>query len=439
MRWLPLIAALALALLVGRWVISDFVGTALVAYGDSEESWEAAISFAPAKAEVLAARGRYLLYRVWPVRVAEAIGDLQRAVQASPRDYRFWLELGRAYESSGELLRAELALRRATELAPRHFEPRWVLANFRLRAGQPDQTLADFKAAIVLSGGSSLKPDRDVVFNVYQALARAVGKHLETLRRVTPDDSVSQTYLAAYLADHLSLDAALDLWQRLSSEDPDSYRSLCFQLLTLTQAAGRFQEGREVWRRFVALEGEAAPESEEENNLITNPGFERAPLSERYIWLAAPPLGFDWVMRPHAEVRARRSTSHPHTGAYALHLTFATPMRSEFQEITQLIAVEPSQAYRLSYFVKTERLPATAPYVELTDARQPGLFALRSTVPSGTTDWREMRLEFTLPPSTRGLRLAIRSPQLLELSLTHPGELWFDDFRLERTDFLTTR
>ncbi len=439
MRWLPSIAGLALALLVGRWIIFDFVGTALVAYGETEESRHAAISFAPAKAEVLAARGRYLLYRAGPVRVDEAISDLQRAVRASPRDYRFWLELGRAYESNGELPRAELSLRRATELAPRHFEPRWVLANFRLRAGQTEQAFADFKAAILLSGGSSLKPNRDVVFNVYGALAHAVGKDPEVLRRVTPDDSVSQSYLVAYLADHLSLDAALDLWQRLPDEDPDSYRSLCFQLLKLAQGAGRFQEEREVWRRFVALEGETGAESEGDGNLITNPGFERAPLSERYIWLAAPPLGFDWVLRPHAEVRARRSNSQSHRGAYALHLTFATPMRSEFQEITQLIAVEPSHAYRLSYFVKTERMPSTAPYVELTDAAQPGLFALRSTIPSGTTDWCEMRLEFTLPPSTRGLRLVIRSPQLLELSTTHPGELWLDDFRLERTDFLTTR
>jgi hypothetical protein len=217
----------------------------------------------------------------------------------------------------------------------------------------------------------------------------------------------------------------------LPERDLLTYRSLIFQLLHVGQTAGRFDDEREVWRRLESLEGLA--ESGNNRNLITNHGLERAPMSERYRLLADPPTGFDWVIRPHREVRARRDNASSHSGAYALHLTFAAPMRSEFREVTQLIAVEPLTAYRLSYFVKTERLPA-APFIELVDAARPELFALRSIVPGGTNDWREVTLNFTTPPGTRGLRLAICSPVLMEFNSANVGELWFDDFKLEKAE-----
>ena len=430
-RALLLIAVLALAVWVGKFVVYNFVGAALIAYGQTEESRDAAVSFAPTHAEVLAARGRFQLYRVTPPRATEAIDDLKRAVVASPRDYRFWLELGRAYESNGEQARAEQAFQRATELAPKYFEPRWTLANFRLRAGQVEPALGDFKLAMMLSGGSAQRPDQMAALNAYDTVARGAGNDFDVLRRVAPDDSVSQTYLASYLANH-SLDAALNLWRRLPSDEPETYRSLLFQLLDLTQRAGRFDDEREVWRRLLKLEG--AGGVNDDGNLMTNPGFEQAPWGEKYPLLSDPPTGFDWTLRPHPEVRARRDGSDHHTGAYALHLTFAASMRSEFHEVSQLISVEPSRSYRLRYFVKTALMPSSAAFIEISDAAQPGRFIRRSVVPGGTSDWQEVALDFTTPAATHALRLTIRSPQLVEFSSSQVGELWLDDFRLEKAE-----
>ena len=431
-RWLLLIAVIALASWVGKFVVYNFVGTALAAYGRDEMSREAAVAYAPAKAEVYAALARYRLFRAEPGRAAAAVEDLRKAVAASPRDYRYWLALGRAYESGGEPERAEASLQRATELAPGYFEPRWALANSRLRAGRVEPALADFRLALALSGGSAPKPDYATVINAYAAVAEATGGGPEALERAAPTDAVSRAYLAGHLAERGARDAALDLWRRLPADDPESYRSLAFQLLHVTQTEGRFEDEREVWRRLLDLEGIAADAAEGGGNLITNPGFERAPLGDRYPLLDSPPTGFDWVVQPHPEVRARRDGSITRGGAAALRLTFAVPMRTIFQEVSQLVAVEPSRRYRLSFWAKTARLPEAAPFVELRDARRPDALSLRAPVPSGTTGWGEVILYFTTPPETRALRLVVRSPQLMEVNSTNVGEVWLDDFRLEQ-------
>jgi hypothetical protein len=170
---------------------------------------------------------------------------------------------------------------------------------------------------------------------------------------------------------------------------------------------------------------------------MLNAGFERAPLNERFTELADPPAGFDWIIGRHAEVRVRRTEMEKHGGNYSLHLTLAASMQSEFQNVTQFIPVEPSQSYRLSFFLKTKNIssaPGGAPLVEIADAMQPAIFALPSIVPAGTSDWSERAIVFTTPAETRGLRLIIRCPQLRAIDLTKIAEVWFDDFKLEKAE-----
>lgn len=435
LKRLPLlIIVVALAIWLGSFIIKNFLGVSLIAYGLADgledASRDAAVRFASGNPEVLAARGRYLLYRADPPRFAEATGDLERAVQVSPRDYRFRLELAKAYESDGDAARAEATLQTAVELAPKYFETRWALANLRLRLGQTEAALDDLRAAIELSGGSSPRPDYNATFNAFNVAAGAVGVNLEALRRVAPSDNVSQAYLAGFLASRDALDQSLQMWRGMSADDPDSSRSLIFQLLHELQVKGRFTEEKEVWDRLMSLEGRKANASD---NLMSNSGFEEPPLAETYALLVEPPTGFDWVLRRHTEVRAQRQNEEKHTGTYALQLTFAASMRSEFREISQLIAVEPARTYRLSYFVKTKNISTeTPPLIEISDARPQGIFIARSVAPSGTNDWVEQSVTLTTHAGTQGLRLTVRSPQLTTIDRSRIAEVWLDDFKLRK-------
>lgn len=68
--------------------------------------------------------------------MADAVREYQLAVTLSPNDYRYWMELGRALEASGDRESGEKALRRAVDLAPAYSHPRWHFGNLLLREGR---------------------------------------------------------------------------------------------------------------------------------------------------------------------------------------------------------------------------------------------------------------------------------------------------------------
>jgi tetratricopeptide (TPR) repeat protein len=52
-----------------------------------------------------------------PEQLQSALGEYERAVSLSPRDFRLWVDLGRAREQTGDLEGSEKALRRGVALA----------------------------------------------------------------------------------------------------------------------------------------------------------------------------------------------------------------------------------------------------------------------------------------------------------------------------------
>jgi tetratricopeptide (TPR) repeat protein len=452
LKRLPLlIAVLALAVWLGNSIVKNFLATSLIVYGEDAGSRDQAVAYAPSNPAVVAARGKYWLYRADPPRPAEAISELQRAAALSPRDYRFWLELGRAYENTGEENRAETALRRAVALAPRYFETRWALANLLLRAGKTDDAVIEFRQALVYSGKSIIdrsrkegigefdpvipvKPDYRAAMSALNAVAGASGAKPDALERVAPSDGESQAFLAEFLASHGEPERALETWRRATASEENFYPDSAIRLMREFQSNGRLAEAKRVWgdiERAAGMNGLSNPESD----LLLNEGFERAPLSERFPELAASGAGFDWIIARHPEVRARRTDLEKHGGGYSLYLGFAAAMNSEFGHVSQLVAVEPLQSYRLRYFVKMRNVPAepnAAPFVEIADAAQPDSFAIRSILPGGDSGWQEQSIGFTVPAETRGLRLRIRNPQLARIDLARITEVWFDDFKLEK-------
>jgi hypothetical protein len=434
LKRLPLlIAAAALAIWPGNFIVKNFLAVSLIAYDETRASRDLAAAYAPGNPLVAAARGKFLLYRAEPALPREAIGELRRAVTASPRDYRFWLELGRAYENTGDAGSAGTAYERAVELAPRYFDARWAFANFHLRTGQNERALNDFRKAIALSGRDPTLPDRKATLNIYNAIAGTLGANLDAMRRVASPSAAAEAYLVDFFAaadsPNASPDTALELWRQLRRSDSEPYRKACFSLLRVLQTIGRFAGAREVWD---GIESFAGAGEAGRDNLMVNAGFERTPLSERFEELAGSQTGFDWIVMRHGEVRARRTGFEKHGGAHSLHITIAASMRSEFQEVWQIAAVEPLQSYRLSYFVKTKNVPSDAPFIEITDAANPGGFALRSVAPSGTANWRQQAIAFTIPVDTAGLRLTVRIPRLSPADLSQIAEIWFDDFTLEK-------
>ena len=425
-----LLISILLAFLAGRFIIRDFLAGSLIEYGEDQASRDQAVVYAPGSPEVVAARGKYLFYRAEPPQPEAGLVALRQAVLLSPHDYRFWLELGKAYENAGQSAAADRALERAVSLAPRYFETQWTWANYQMRAGQTDRALESFHRALLLSEGQEGKTNGRAALNVYDVVAQALGLNLAALRQVAPEDATAQAYLAYYLATHQALDPALEIFRKLPAENVPAYLDLIYQLLADSQRTGRYAEAGEAWDRLRRLSGEAAPEA---GNMIENGGFERAPLSDRYPQLLASSLGFDWLVQRHPEVAVRRDDDRPHGGNRSLHLHFSMRMQSPFEQVSQLARVEPGASYRLRFFVRARNLPEDAPWIEIRDAQRPEAFSLRATLPRDAAEWREVSLGFSTLPETRAISIVLRAPQYRDLNALNKIDLWLDDFEAQRS------
>ena len=73
----------------------------------------------------------------------KSIGLFEKVVQRSPYDFRWWIELGRAYEQAERPESAERAFARAVELAPNYTYPHWQFGNFYLRQNRSEEAVSE--------------------------------------------------------------------------------------------------------------------------------------------------------------------------------------------------------------------------------------------------------------------------------------------------------
>jgi len=80
----------------------------------------------------------------------DAAGILLAATRQHPRDYALWLGLGNALTDHARTLTpaARLAFARSAELAPTSPAPAYFLGLAKLRSGDPDGALADWKKVL---------------------------------------------------------------------------------------------------------------------------------------------------------------------------------------------------------------------------------------------------------------------------------------------------
>ena len=80
----------------------------------------------------------------------DAVGILQAATRQHPRDYALWLGLGNALTDHAQGLTpaARLAFARSAELAPTSPAPGYFLGLAKLRSGDPEGALADWKTLL---------------------------------------------------------------------------------------------------------------------------------------------------------------------------------------------------------------------------------------------------------------------------------------------------
>lgn len=397
-----------------RWYLANTIAENLSLDGRALEIGRLAATWAPSDPLTHWRLGELVQKKLPPSQLPEAISEYEKAVSLSPNDYRFWMTLGSALEQSGETGRAEIALRRATQLAPSYSYPRWYLGNLLLRTGRYDESFEELRRA------SEADPElRAQLFNlaweVYSndlgAMTQAIGASAE-----------ARAQFSLYLLGRQRFEEGVVVWKGLKETEKRANRDTGESMIASLAAAKRHHQAADV-------SNDLAPSSAYnvvEGKFIDG-GFEIDLIRQ-------PAAVFGWQVKSAQQAQIGIDSSQSHTGSRSLRIVFQVRSRLESLQVSQLVSVTPATQYDFECYVKTHGLQSLAtPIVEVVDAMDGSVIATSRPAADGNSDWQRVGVKFKTGAKTEAVTVRINRASCGEEPVCPIfGTVWYDDFSLQR-------
>jgi len=416
LRWLLIIPAL-LAVTGATFAVRWYVGNTVAEYtstpdDDGIEMARLAVRWAPANA-VTHWRLGSLQERFSMSNLAAAVGEYRTAVEVGPYDFRYWLELGRALEASGDSQNAESALRRAVELAPSYSHPHWQYGNLLLRQGRIDEAFAHLSRAA--------ESDLRMQAPVFALASQVFGDDQAALARALPSPAL-RIQFALSLIQAGKPDAAIAIARSTTAADRKSETAATDELVKAFINGHHYHAALSLLRDSrTDTSSLAAPEQ------IWNGGFE-TPL------IAGDTNTFHWAITSQSQTPIEIDNGQAHSGKGSLRIIFKSSAKLDTIPISQIVIVEPDTQYKIQFYVRTEGLiSAGTPLVAVKDLAGQ-LLASSSPIAGGSHDWQVVTLTFKSRPKEEGIQISFARASCGEKDLICPifGTVWYDDFTLQR-------
>ena len=407
-----LAAALSLAWFGVRWQIGNMLGELTSpTQDDSMEIAEAAIDLAPRDPlprSLLATKQKEDFSQE---SIEASIRNFEETVRRSPWDFRWWIELGRAYEQAERPVEAELAFKRAVALAPAYTFPQWQIGNFYLRQDRSDEAFP----YLTRTTEKSLIYREQVFALAWDYFDKDPAK-VEQLAANTPDVRIT---LAHFYAQRGAAEDALRVWNSVSEEDRARYPQILKNITQYLYTKRFFRQTIEL-----ARQSEIDPDAREET--VTNAGFEKFigdPEATLFGWrINRSDSALEIVTDPGTRIEGQRS----------LKLLFKGYSKPELYNVTQLVAVEPRARYRLTFMIRVDKLRTGGePLLEVVDSKNDVSLVRSAPFPLGSHDWQRWDLEFLVPETCDGITIRTTRDSCGE-NCPITGAVWYDDFKLER-------
>lgn len=336
------------------------------------------------------------------------LNDFRQAVRLSPFDYRWWIELGRAYEQSEKAEAAERAYLKAIEVAPAYTYPRWQLGNFYLRQNRSDQAFTELKIA-----AQKNRVYRQQVFSLVWDFYERDAARLEQIAGDSPD---VRTGLVQFYATKGRAEDSLRLWNTLSDEEKKENQ-------TTGKIVGQALFDKGFYRSAIEFVSQLGIEPKAKPETVQNGGFEDAISYTDYIY-------FGWQISPTEKMEVSRDAAQKREGAHSLRVAFNGFSNPQLSNIQQTVVTDPGANYVLSFWLKTENLKsAGTPVLDIVDRRDNKILAASKPFPIGTNDWQEIKIEFTAPADSQAVYLRTARVFCGD-ACPVVGAFWYDDFKL---------
>lgn len=409
---LTIILAIAGGYFGVRWQLGQALAESFVPGAENSlQTAIAAISLAPRNSFTHSISAKVQQGRTLADITTKARQDNENAVRFSPNDYRYWLDLGRAREQSGERESGEAALRRSVALAPNYAYPRWLLGNLLLRADKRDEAMNEFKR--VAATHSTLRQQ------VFYLVWETSGGDAEQLKQMFGDTPQVRAALAVFYAGKNLPAESVKMWQSLSAEEKAEHREAGKNALRANYEKLNFHAAT-VFARDLEIE-------DAEIGKVTNGGFE----SE--IGKSSDAI-FGWHVDQIKGVEISLDLRDPREGKRSLRMTFSGYAEPTLNAMPQFIAVQPNAKYRLNFAVKTAELKsAGTPILEVADVKTLKTLAACHPFPTGSNGWQNVSIDFATPADAQAV-LIRTTRAFCGAGCPIVGSVWYDDFKLERLE-----
>ncbi|MCM3874400.1 MAG: hypothetical protein ND895_27230 [Pyrinomonadaceae bacterium] len=383
-----------------RSLVNDSLSTGSVAAASE------AVRLSPHDPEAYAARAVSLTKRE---ELGLALEDLRRSIALRPLDYRLWAELGTGLDRMGETKVALAALAEARTLAPFYAEPHWNTAQLLQKLSQRDEAFKEFRSATLTEPRLFTKVI-EIAWEAYSGNCEAVQRAVDPR---TPQETLA---VAHFFVRNGKATEALSLIRLVNRLRYPERRQFVIEFLE----AKKFTEAHELWVGM--RQGDSGVPIA---GSVDDGGFETGRLSDE--------PGFSWRVNEIRGTKLSMDQGIHREGARSLRIDWhGTPDTSE-EVVSQLVLVEPNTRYQLNLVTRAQELVTSgAPVVTVTDASQSDSqrLAQSSTLPLGTSDWQNIRADFTTTNATRAVRIGIQRQRCQEQPCPIFGVLWLDDFAL---------
>ena len=354
--------------------------------------------------------GRFYQYNSEAPDLRSAIKSYNESIKLSPLQGGCWLDLSKAYQTSGLLKDANMAMERTIRLTSKNPVAIWEAGIFFLINGNTEMAIRTFREFILL------KPDKQE--DVYDMVWKLpLDSHYIYANLVPPSYPYYRRYLL-YLMSTDKLQEAKDLWKNmegLAIEDALFIRYIDFLI-----SGHLYDDAEKVWKDFISLR--LKNKKEELPSLPWNGSFEVDIVNG----------GFDWKINETEGVDVFLDTGVHLLGGRSLGLTFDGAHNPDITAASQVVRVVPKSRYTLRGYIKTDSITTTNGIFLSVEGHDCKSLYKKSDVVSGTNMWKEVDVEFETPPECSVISIMIRRERSYKLDNKISGTAWIDGIILTR-------
>jgi len=411
-RGLILFVALALA----TWLSFFGVRAGLAGRagdGETVESLQRAVRLEPRNPEYWYRLGHYQQFNLEQSDVPGAIESYQKALALNPGFTQALVDLGTAYELSGDMAAAHDVLQRASKTYPASAEVAWRYGNFLLREGTVPEAIVELKRA--------LQADPRRAGSVFSRVYRADPDIDSILENVLPPVPIAYLAAIAEAIDSQQYAVAQTIWMRLLKLNPHLEVGQFDKLVVALMDNGDYAAARQVWDQGIATTTQPAL-IQPQGSVLWDPSFESGLVNK----------AFSWWYKPLVEgVHVGLDLNEKLSGRQSLRLSF-DGKHNPNQDLACITGVvTPGIKYLFSGWVKTRDLTGDEGVRFHLRASGPTAIPIVTTKEfHGTSPWTFVDQEWTAGPNAHLIQVCVSRDGSTNPDIHISGDAWVDDVTL---------